>query len=164
MYLYFTVAEFLTAGYTNWKEEAGLLREIFYGQFSFYFWIFLVLGLLVPIFILIFPKTRTIKGIVIASILVNIGMWIKRYIIVVPSVSAPVVSENWINYIPTMTEIWITIAGFAFFVILYAIFSKIFPIISIWEVKEQEEEKSNNKESSVDKKYQEISGIDSTQL
>jgi hypothetical protein len=63
-----------------------------------------------------------------------------------------------------MTEIWITIAGFAFFVILYAIFSKIFPIISIWEVKEQEEEKSNNKESSVDKKYQEISGIDSTQL
>ncbi|MHA1991850.1 MAG: NrfD/PsrC family molybdoenzyme membrane anchor subunit, partial [Candidatus Hodarchaeales archaeon] len=153
MYLYFTVAEFLTAGYTNWKEEAGLLREIFYGQYAPYFWIFLVLGLLVPIFILIFPKTRTIKGIVFASILVNIGMWIKRYVIVVPTVSAPVVSENWIIYIPTNTEIWITLAGFAFFIILYAIFSKIFPIISIWEVKEQEEEKINNKESDVDKSF-----------
>ncbi|OLS26834.1 MAG: hypothetical protein HeimC3_07260 [Candidatus Heimdallarchaeota archaeon LC_3] len=139
LYFYFTVAEFLTAGYTNWKEEADLLRELFYGQFAIFFWIFLVLGLLIPIFILIYPKTRTIKGIVIASILINIGMWVKRFIIVVPTVSAPVISENWIVYIPTDNEIWITLGGFAFFMLLYAIFSKIFPIISIWEVKEQED-------------------------
>jgi molybdopterin-containing oxidoreductase family membrane subunit len=144
MYLYFTISEFLTAGYTNWEEDAEVLGELFYGRFAWMFWTFLICGLFIPIILLVNPKTRTVKGILIASILVNIGMWVKRFIIIVPTVSAPVVSSSWVIYTPTIYEILITISGFAFFILLYAIFSKIFPIISIWEMVEHDEKENNN--------------------
>jgi molybdopterin-containing oxidoreductase family membrane subunit len=86
---------------------------------------------------LIIPWTRTVKGIVAASILVNIGMWLMRYVIVVPTLSAPLVPPRLgvtLDYIPTWVEWSITAGGFAGFALLYVLFSKIFPIISIWEL------------------------------
>lgn len=141
LYLYFTVAEFLTAAYTGWKEEAEILEQLFYGQFAWGFWTFLVLGLIIPMFLLAIPKTRhSVLWVTIASLLVNYGMYVKRFIIVVPTVSAPVYSENWLVYSPTWVEIAITVAGFSGFILLYVVFSKIFPIIAIWEFSEWEHE------------------------
>jgi hypothetical protein len=45
------------------------------------------------------------------------------------------------SYLPTWVEITITIAGFALFIFLYAMFSKIFPIVSIWEMIEYDTKK-----------------------
>jgi molybdopterin-containing oxidoreductase family membrane subunit len=96
-------------------------------------------GVMVPAILLTLPWTRTIKGIVTASILVNIGMWLMRYIIVVPTLSTPFspapTGVN-LSYIPTWVEWSITAGGFAAFALMYLVFSKIFPVISIWEIKE----------------------------
>ncbi|MHA2365748.1 MAG: NrfD/PsrC family molybdoenzyme membrane anchor subunit [Candidatus Hodarchaeales archaeon] len=139
LYLYFTISEYLTIGYTNWKEDASILGEIFYGQFAWIFWTFFIAGLMIPIMLLIIPRTRTIKGIVFASILVNFGMWLKRYIIIIPTASAPIISGDWVVYTPTWVELVITITGFVILVFLMGVFSKVFPIISIWEVYESNE-------------------------
>ncbi len=135
-YIYFTLSEYLTAGYWGQESEGQLLAAIFGGEYATYFWIFVIFGLLVPAFILAIPQTRTIKGIVFASILVNIGMWIKRFIITVPSLALPQIGSEWGVYSPTWVEWSITIGAVAGFMLMFLIFSKFFPLISIWEIKE----------------------------
>ncbi|MFQ5884891.1 MAG: NrfD/PsrC family molybdoenzyme membrane anchor subunit [Thermoplasmata archaeon] len=135
-YMYFTVSEYLTASYVGFEAESQLLAQVFGGSYALYFWIFVIFGLLIPAFILAIPKTRTIKGTVVASILVNIGMWIKRFVITVPSLSAPQIGAEWGTYHPTWVEWSITLGAFAGFMLLFVLFSKVFPLISIWEVKE----------------------------
>ncbi|MFQ5826578.1 MAG: hypothetical protein ACE5IA_04385, partial [Dehalococcoidia bacterium] len=83
---------------------------------------------------------RTIAGTVIASILINIGMWIERFTIVVPTLTQPRLPFERGLYTPTWVEWSITAGEFAGLALLYIIFAKIFPIISIWEIKEGREE------------------------
>ncbi|MFQ6126591.1 MAG: NrfD/PsrC family molybdoenzyme membrane anchor subunit [Candidatus Heimdallarchaeota archaeon] len=139
IYIYFTISEYLTAGYVGETAEARLLRELFRGQYAYLFWSMILIGFVLPAFLLAYSRTRTIKGIVVASVLVNIAMWIKRYIIIIPTLSLPLVAGGWGQYTPTWVELSITAGAIAGFILLYTIFSKIFPIISLWEVKEGQE-------------------------
>jgi molybdopterin-containing oxidoreductase family membrane subunit len=135
-YSYFTVNNFVGAYYVMQSDESGLLNSIFGGKYSPEFWTMITVGMIVPLILLSLPWTRNIGGIVTASVLVNIGMWIMRYIIVVPTLSAPflpLMKESAI-YFPTFVEWSITVGGFAAFGLLYILFSKVFPIISIWEL------------------------------
>jgi molybdopterin-containing oxidoreductase family membrane subunit len=72
---------------------------------------------------------------VIASTGVVIGMWLERYLIVVPSLAHKFLPYTWGTYAPRPTEIVITVATFAAMVLLYTLFAKFIPIISIWEMK-----------------------------
>ncbi|MFQ5883500.1 MAG: NrfD/PsrC family molybdoenzyme membrane anchor subunit [Thermoplasmata archaeon] len=135
-YLYFTVSEYLTSSFAGMEAEAELLAAIFGGSYALYFWVFAIGGLVIPAFILAIPKTRTITGVVIASILVNIGMWIKRFIITVPSLARPQIGMIWGAYQPTWVEWSITAGALSAFMLFFLLFSKTFPIISIWEVTE----------------------------
>jgi molybdopterin-containing oxidoreductase family membrane subunit len=77
---------------------------------------------------------RPIATIAIASALVNVGMWLKRYVIVVPSMALPLLPLEWARYRPTWVEWSITAGAFAAFVLMYLVFSRLFPVISLWEV------------------------------
>jgi molybdopterin-containing oxidoreductase family membrane subunit len=75
----------------------------------------------------------------IASISVIIGMWLERFVIVVPTLTTPRLPNEIVLYHPTWVE-WSLFAGcVAFFILLYMVFTKLFPIISIWEVREGRE-------------------------
>ncbi|MEP7216866.1 MAG: NrfD/PsrC family molybdoenzyme membrane anchor subunit [Anaerolineaceae bacterium] len=136
VYLYFTFAEYLTVGY---KLEGGdnlLLGELFAGRYSMLVWGGFLGGQILPILIAGVPKTRTIEILFVASIAVNIGMWIKRFVIVVPTLSLPLMPYSWGVYTPTIAEILISVASLAGFGLIIAIFAKFFPIISISEMAE----------------------------
>jgi molybdopterin-containing oxidoreductase family membrane subunit len=142
IYIYFTLSEYLTMGYMGETADAKLLTALFSGPYAGMFWFMAVTGLFIPAILLALPWTRTFKGILIASIMINIGMWLKRYIIVIPTLNSPfmpIVSPNSqpISYVPTWVEWSITAAAFAGFTMLYILFSKVFPIISIWEVQDR---------------------------
>lgn len=137
VYLYFTVNGFVGSEYTNQRIETQLLGSIFGGSYAAQFWTMVSVGLLVPGVLLAMPWTRTVRGIVAASVLVNVGMWIMRYVIVVPTLSTPFLPAPTgvpQTYVPTWVEWSITAGGFAAFGLLYILFSKVFPIISIWEL------------------------------
>ncbi len=138
-YLYFTVNDYLGPEYMSRIPETQLLSSLFKGSYAAQFWSMIIVGILIPAVLLALPWTRTIKGIVTASVLINIGMWLMRYIIVVPTLSTPFLPPPQgarLTYIPTWVEWSITIAGFAASMLLYLGFSKVFPIISIWEMKQ----------------------------
>lgn len=143
-YSYFTVNEYIGAFYTQVKTERDLLQAVFKGPYAVHFGTMVIVGLIVPGILLALPRTRTVSGIVIASILANVGMWLKRYIIVVPTLSSPLLrQEAWIGqrmpegavlgYFPTWVEWAITIGAFAGCYFFYCLFAKIVPLVSIWE-------------------------------
>ena len=88
-------------------------------------------------------RAHPIGTIVVASILINIAMWLKRYVIIVPTLYNPRipiqnVPSEWAQYSPTWVEWSITAGAFAMFILLYTLFSKVFPVVSIWETSEAE--------------------------
>jgi Ni/Fe-hydrogenase subunit HybB-like protein len=90
-------------------------------------------------------RAHPIGTIVVASVLVNVAMWLKRYIIIVPTLSNPRipiqdVPWEWAHYTPSWVEWSITAGAFAMFILLYTLFSKMFPVVSIWETSETEHE------------------------
>jgi Ni/Fe-hydrogenase subunit HybB-like protein len=101
----------------------------------------LIAILLLNFFIALLPVFRgnIIAGTVIASLLVDVGMWLERFTIVIPTETRPIMLYSVGVYRPTWVEWSITAAAVAGFALMYALFVKIFPIISIWEVQEAKE-------------------------
>lgn len=146
-YFYFTLTEYFTAIYRGAVHDVELLYEMFFGTYAWFFWFFIVLGMIVPLLLLLFSvrnnnSEKSVFRIFIASTLVVIGMWVKRYIIIIPALARPFVAEEWTIYKPTIIEWIITFAGVAAFVLAFAIFAKLFPIISLWEIEEEIEKEA----------------------
>ncbi len=62
-------------------------------------------------------------------------MWLERFLIIVPSLGHKYLPYSWGTYRPRPVEIMITVATFAAMTLLYVLFAKFVPIISIWELK-----------------------------
>ncbi len=139
LYFYFTFADYLTVGYKLESADRLLLDQLFFGTYSGIVWPSFIAGQILPVFLAAHPKTRTIPLLFVGSLLVNIGMWIKRFVIVVPTLSMPLLSYQWGVYNPTVVELLITAASFAGFGLIITLFAKFFPIISIWEMQEGSE-------------------------
>ncbi len=136
LWFYFTFAEYLTAWYSNETFEIVVFRSKVSGTYSPLFWTMIVFNFVVPLLLLGIRRFRTITGTAFASFLIVIGMWIERFLIIVPTLANPRLSFVRGNYSPTWVEITITAGTVAYFVLLYLLFTKLFPIISIWELKE----------------------------
>jgi Ni/Fe-hydrogenase subunit HybB-like protein len=143
LWFYFVFAERLTAWYGNEPSEMTVFWVTQTGSYSPLFWLMVLCNFLIPFPLLAIKKTRTILGTAIASTTVVIGMWLERYLIIVPSLSHKYLSYSWGTYRPTWVEITITSGTFAGMIMLYMIFSKFVPIISIWELKAGLREKAH---------------------
>src|SRR3990167_9465880 len=139
LWLYFTLAEYITTFYGHEPEEMVIFWAKLSGPYAPLFWSMGVCCFLVPFIVLANPRTRTISGTVVASSFVLVGMWLERYIIVVPSLANPRLPFPRTVYSPTWVEWAITAGDFAVFFLLYCLFAKIFPILSIWEIREGQE-------------------------
>ena len=139
IYFYLTLGEYLTLGYKMKVEEMHLLESLMLGGNAPWFWFFVVGGMVIPAGLLIFRRGPTIPKLVTAAVLINIAMWIKRFVIVIPSLQVPLMPFEFGSYRPTWIEWSITAGAFAAFMLILAIFSKILPLISIWEVAEEAE-------------------------
>ncbi len=140
-WFYFTFTEYLTAFYGAEPIEMTIFWSKFTGEFAPLFWAMFTFCFVIPFPLLAFRRLRTIRGTTIASVSVIVGMWLERYTIVVPTLTAQRLSTGLISYLPTWVE-WSILAGCtAFFILLYVVFTKVFPIISVWEMKEGRETK-----------------------
>jgi len=80
-------------------------------------------------------KSNPVTATVIASALVVVGMWLERWNIIIPTVTHPMLVP-YSTYTPSLTEISIAIASLSGFLLMFMIFFKLFPAISIWELAE----------------------------
>ena len=136
LWSYFTFAEYLTTWYGGLPEEMASFRYKVDGELSPFFWGMIVTNVIIPIPLLAFRRTRTVTGCFVVSVLILIGMWLERFLIVVGTLARPRREFAWGAYSPSGTELSILVATFAYFILLYIVFCKFFPIVSIWEIKE----------------------------
>lgn len=97
---------------------------------------------LLIVFLVVVPTLRKdwFRISLYSGLFVTIGMWLERFAIVVPTLSRPRISALGVGfYSPTFVEIAITVAGFSALALMYLIFTKLFPLISAWEVEEAAE-------------------------
>ena len=132
---YFTFVERLTTWYGNSSAEMAVFWETQTGAYAPLFWTMVFCNFIIPFPILAIKRLRTITGCVFASSLIVVGMWLERFLIIVPSLARKQLPYTWGSYRPQPVEIMITVATFAAMVLLYALFAKAVPIISVWELK-----------------------------
>lgn len=136
LWAYFTFAEHLTVAYGGGTHELAVLWSKLTGRYALLFWIMLLLCFVIPFPLLVFKRTPPL--LLIASISVVIGMWLERYLIIIPSLGEPRLSYLRGYYMPSWVE-WSMFAGLcAGFTLAIIFFSKLFPVISIWEVEKEE--------------------------
>jgi len=138
LWFYFTFAEHLTTWYGQEPDEIRVFNARLFGPFAPFFWLMVVTCFVVPFAILANSRTRTIRGTVIASISVSVGMWLERFAIVVPSLSNPRAPIHTFTYVPSWVELSLMAGCFAAFTLLYMGFTKLFPCISIWELRAED--------------------------
>lgn len=138
VYLYFNINEFLVPAYKMKTADAHHIHTLFAGKHAIMFWSVQIFGLILPIIALLFKKGRKPLPSLFIGILVVVGAFLKRFLIVVPTMEhafLPMqnVPENFLNYSPTAIEIILTMAPIAGALLVITILSKLFPIIPIWE-------------------------------
>ncbi|MEY4594776.1 MAG: hypothetical protein RIQ47_1186, partial [Bacteroidota bacterium] len=83
-----------------------------------------------------FKKIRTsLTATFILSIVVNIGMWFERFVIIVTSLHRDFLPSSWTMYSPTYIEVGIFVGTIGLFFTLFLIFSRVFPVIALAELK-----------------------------
>lgn len=143
VYLYFNINEYMVPAFKMSSLHRNHLLESFTGENSWMFWSVGICGIFIPLILPIFkPFRKPIPLAIIASIVV-VAAWFKRYIIVIPGLSHPYlpiqdVPESWRHYVPSLVEMTVVAGIFAAFLLFVTLFSKFFPIVSIWEVAEGE--------------------------
>ena len=132
---YFIFNERLTVWYGNEPSEMAVFWATQTGRYAPLFWTMVICNFVIPFPFLVIRKLRTVTGTVIASCGVIVGMWLERFLIVVPSLSYKQLPYSWGAYTPRLPEILIMTGSVAAMALLYVLFSKVAPIISIWELK-----------------------------
>jgi Ni/Fe-hydrogenase subunit HybB-like protein len=140
LWLYFTMAENLTVWYGNDPKEMAVFGARTRAAYAPYFWTMVFLNFAVPFVLLGIRRLRTIAGATIASACVLVGMWLERFVIVVPTLTNPRLPSAASFYRPTWVEVAITAATFAAMAMLFMIFAKLFPMIAVWEFKPHPQE------------------------
>lgn len=96
------------------------------------FGVFLALAVITS---LVWLKQHAVTATVIASVCIVLGMWLERWIILIPTLNHPHLIL-WSTYRPSFTEWSLMAASFALFGMIFLIFFKLIPVVSIWEVAE----------------------------
>ncbi len=143
VYAYFNINEYLVPAYKMRGAEGKLLNDLFTGHFAPLYWGVQIFGMALPAVLLLWKKARKPLPIFIIALFVVVAAWFKRYLIVTPIMLHPYlpiqdVPANWAVYFPTWIEMAIVGGSLAGVMLIITLFSKFFPIISIWETLENE--------------------------
>jgi Ni/Fe-hydrogenase subunit HybB-like protein len=122
--------------YSGNTYERYMMVNRAFGPYGFIYWILILCNIALPQLLWI-PKVRkNIVMLFILSIIVNIGMWLERFVIVITSLHRDFLPSSWGMYYPTIWD-WATFFGtIGLFVALMFLFIRLLPMISIFEIKQ----------------------------
>ncbi|GFO58879.1 hypothetical protein GMST_12040 [Geomonas silvestris] len=107
------------------------------GPAAWLYWLCVVCNVLVPALFVIPKMRRTIASLFVISLLVNVGMWSERLMLIFTSLAHDFLPHNWGHYWPTWVEASITLGSFGFFFFFFVCFTKGLPTVPLSELKEK---------------------------
>lgn len=136
-YGYFTFSEYFTSWFGSEKWDNEVIHKLF--SLKEYGWWTLfanVAGIVLPILIVAIPATRKPKWITIAAFIMVFALWVKRYLIIVPTLESPALPMQdtrmeYVKYSATWPEWVLTFAGIATFFLFFTLISKFVTVVPI---------------------------------
>ena len=129
------LTEIFIGFYSGNPNEMFVILNRVLGPYAWAYWTMVTCNAIVPQLFWFKRVRTTIPAIFVLSILVNVGMWFERFVIIVTSLHRDFLPSSWAMYTPTVTEFGILLGSFGLFFTLFLLFLRLFPAISMSEVK-----------------------------
>lgn len=132
---------YLTELFMAWYSMVPFEQDIFFkyriaGPYGWSYWLMMTCNVISPQLFWFRKLRRNITFTFIMSIVVNIGMWFERFVIIVSSLYRDYLPSSWsVYYRPSIWEVGFYLGTFGLFFTCYFLFSKYFPVIAIAEIK-----------------------------
>ena len=124
-----------------WYSQNPYEQDIFFkyriaGAYGWSYWLMMTCNVISPQLFWFTKLRRNVLFTFIMSIVVNIGMWFERFVIIVSSLYRDYLPSSWsVYYRPTIWEVGFYLGSFGLFFTCFFLFSKYFPVIAIAEIK-----------------------------
>jgi hypothetical protein len=105
------------------------------GDYSIFFIVMLLFNFLIPQLLYIKRLRVSIPFTFLIALIVNVGMWIERFVIIVVSLSHDHLPSSWVLFMPTMFDVGVFIFSLGLFLLLFFSMARFIPIINMSEVK-----------------------------
>jgi Ni/Fe-hydrogenase subunit HybB-like protein len=127
--------EFFSAWYGgNLYEQAAIFGRAI-GPYAWAFWTMVACNVLAPQVLWSRRVRASVPTLFVLSILVNVGMWFERFVIIVTSLHQSYLPSSWVMYRPTIIEVGTLIGSFGLFFTSFLLFIRVLPMIAMWEIK-----------------------------
>jgi molybdopterin-containing oxidoreductase family membrane subunit len=132
---------YLTELFMAWYSQVPFEQDIFFkyriaGPYGWSYWLMMTCNVISPQLFWFRKLRRNVLFTFIMSIVVNIGMWFERFVIIVSSLYRDYLPSSWsIYYRPTIWEVGFYLGTFGLFFTCFFLFAKYFPVIAIAEIK-----------------------------
>jgi molybdopterin-containing oxidoreductase family membrane subunit len=127
--------EFFIAWYSGNEYERFTFINRAFGPYAWAYWIMVSCNVLVPQVLWIRRLRRTPVVVFVLSLLINVGMWFERFVIITTSLTRDYLPASWADYAPSLVEFATMLGSFGLFFTLFLLFTRFLPMISIGEVK-----------------------------
>ncbi len=105
------------------------------GPYAWAYWTMVTCNVVLPQLLWLKKVRRNVTAVFLLSIVINIGMWFERFVIIVTSLHRDFLPSSWAMYKPTIIEIATLAGSFGLFFTLFLLFARFIPFIAIGEVK-----------------------------
>ena len=136
MVTYGYAVEMFNDWYSGSPYEIGQLMTRFKGPYAPFFWALMFCNCLAPNVFWFKSLRRNLYVLWVLSIIINIGMWLERFVIIVISLHRDFIPGSWGMYAPTWVDICMFMGTFGLFGTLFLLFLKFLPAVAVTEVKE----------------------------
>jgi Ni/Fe-hydrogenase subunit HybB-like protein len=128
--------ETFMAWYSGNPFEQYMTLNRMVGPYATYYWALILCNILVPQAIWIGRVRSNVPALFVIALVVNIGMWLERYIIVVTSLHRDFLPSAWGMYAGTAWDVATFVGSIGLFLALLFLFLRLLPMISIFEMRE----------------------------
>ena len=129
------ITEFVIAFYSGVTYEEYAFINRMTGPYWWAYWSMMTCNVISPQLFWIKKIRTNLAATFILSIVVNIGMWFERFVIIVTSLHRDFIPSSWVMFTPTFYDIGVYTFTFGLFFTAFFLFAKFFPVINMAEVK-----------------------------
>src|SRR5690554_5176658 len=129
------ITELFVAWYSGVPGEQYAFLNRISGPYAWAYWIMMTCNVISPQVFWIKKIRTSIVATFILSIVVNIGMWFERFVIIVTSLHRDYLPSSWAMFYPTIYDVGLYLFTFGLFFTLFLLFAKFFPVINMSEIK-----------------------------
>jgi Ni/Fe-hydrogenase subunit HybB-like protein len=127
--------ELAAAWYSDNRYERFTFTNRALGPYAWAFWTMVLCNVFVPQLLWLRRVRRSVPLLFAISVLVNVGMWFERFVIIVTSLHRSYLPSSWVMYTPTVIEVATLVGSFGLFFTCFLLFVRALPMIAMWEIR-----------------------------